>query len=219
MTVLVGQYDSPFVRRAAAALHHHAIPFERRPLSVFADFEAVRAINPLGKVPALILDGGETLFDSRAIVEHAEEVGGGAPLRPADPAARREMLRLEAVGIGLAEKGYERGIEVSRRAPGAQDPAWMARLETQIASALDWLEARAHGEFLVGGSMSRADLAVAIALTYLAEKLPSLCPPGRRPRLERHREAMEASPPFAAAPFARQEALATGWRPETEARP
>ncbi|MEL6266318.1 MAG: glutathione S-transferase N-terminal domain-containing protein, partial [Pseudomonadota bacterium] len=51
--ILVGQYDSPFVRRVAIALHHYGLPFERRVLSVFLDFDALLAIHPAGKVPAL----------------------------------------------------------------------------------------------------------------------------------------------------------------------
>ena len=67
--ILVGQYDSPFVRRVAVTLHHYGMPFERQVLSVFADAAAVRAVNPLGQVPALRLDDGETLFDSAAILD------------------------------------------------------------------------------------------------------------------------------------------------------
>ena len=136
------------------------MPFERRVLSVFQDFDAMLAINPLGKVPALILFGGDYLYDSRAIIEFLE---GIAPLdrrlTPSREAHRRNMLGVEAVGIGLAEKTYERAIEFSRRSPGAQDPVWVERLERQIESALLWLEALPHSEWLVGKKMTRADLA------------------------------------------------------------
>ena len=53
--ILVGQFDSPFVRRVAVALNHYGLPYERNVLSVFRDFEAMLAVNPLGKVPSLIL--------------------------------------------------------------------------------------------------------------------------------------------------------------------
>lgn len=213
--ILVGQYDSPFVRRVAIALHHYGLPFERQVLSVFQDFAAMLTVNPLGKVPTLILDDGETLYDSRAIIEYLE---GVAPLdrrlRPADPALGREMLRLEAVAIGLAEKFYERGIEFARRAPGTQDPAWIERLERQIESALLWLEERAGSPWLVGAAMTRADLALVVAATFAAEKQPQLYQSASRPRIESHRQRCEALPVFAAAAYSASEALATGWRPE-----
>ena len=135
--ILVGQYDSPFVRRVAIALNHYGMPFERRVLSVFQDFDTLLAVNPLGKVPALILPGREHIYDSRAIVEYLEGIAPSARrLTPSNAGQRREMLRIESVGLGLAEKTYERGIEFSRRSPGKQDPAWVARLEQQIGSAL-----------------------------------------------------------------------------------
>ncbi len=173
------------------------------------------SVNPLGKVPALILSGGEPIYDSRAIVEYLESIAPAARrLTPSDAGQRREMLRIEAVGLGLAEKTYERGIEFSRRSPGTQDPAWVARLETQIGSALSWLEALTPADWLVGSRMTRADLAVTVAATYVREKLPQLYGPGAFPRLEGHRQKCEALAPFAAAPYSAAEALATGWRPE-----
>ena len=215
MIQLVGQYDSPFVRRAAVALHHHRIPFERRVLSVFQDFEEMLGVSPLGKVPVLILEDRREIFDSRAIIEYLESQGNGdLSLTPRNPADYLDMLRIEAVGIGLAEKTYERSIEFSRRAPGSHDPAWIARVERQIASALAWLEDRTCGELFIGGRLSRADLAVAVATTYLAQKLTRQFDTKRFARLEQHRKLCESMPAFKAAAYSAQEALATAWRPE-----
>lgn len=215
--ILVGQFDSPFVRRVAIALNHYGMPFERRVLSVFQDFAAILTLNPLGKVPVLILHEGDHLYDSRAIIEYLE--GIAAPdrrLTPTEEADQREMLRVEAVGVGLAEKIYERGIEFARRSPGTQDPLWIGRLERQIKSALQWLEAVAHSEWLVGGKITRADLAVAVAATYVAEKLPQLFHATRFPQLDAHRQRCESLPVFLAAAYSATEAMATGWRPETQ---
>ena len=70
--ILYGQYDSPFVRRVAVAMNHYGMPFERRVLSVFQDFEAMLAVNPLGKVPVLEFDDGAVLADSRAILDYLD---------------------------------------------------------------------------------------------------------------------------------------------------
>lgn len=219
--ILYGQYDSPFVRRAAVALNHYGYSFERRVLSVFQDFDAMLAVNPLGKVPALQLDTGELIFDSRAIIEYLDGIAD--PDRRLIPgsdngndALRREVLRIEAVGIGLAEKTYERGIEFSRRAPGKHDPDWIARLERQILSALAWIEERVQADWMVGDSMTRADLAVVMAATYLAEKLPDLYDRNRLGNLEAHRVRCEAIAAFREAAYSATEAHATGWRAETD---
>jgi glutathione S-transferase len=73
---LVGVNRSPFTRRVAITLHIDVIAFEQRPLSGFGDREEVRAANPLGWIPALVLDDGETLVDSNAIIDHRDEVYG-----------------------------------------------------------------------------------------------------------------------------------------------
>lgn len=74
--ILVGQMDSPFLRRVAVTMNFYGIPFERQSLSVFADQKALGAINPLGKVPALVLDDDEVLFDSQMILDYLDETAG-----------------------------------------------------------------------------------------------------------------------------------------------
>jgi len=213
--ILYGQYDSPFVRRAAVALNHYGFRFERQVLSVFQDFEAMLAVNPLGKVPALQLDSGDLLFDSRAIIEYLDSIADPdrrlVPGSDAGNDALRSMLRIEAVGIGLAEKTYERGIEFSRRAPGKHDPDWIARLERQILSALAWIEERVGADWMVGDGMTRADLAVVTAATYLSEKLPDLYSQGRASKLETHRHKCECLPEFKESAYSTDEAQTTGW--------
>jgi hypothetical protein len=84
--------------------------------------------------------------------------------RPHEESRRRQVLRVEVVAVGLAEKAYERGIEFAGRAPGTQDPTWIARLERQIGSTLAWLELQRPAPFLVGPSFSVGDVTAAVAL-------------------------------------------------------
>ena len=72
--ILVGQYDSPFVRRVAITMNFYGLSFERRVLSVFTDFDEMLKVNPLGKVPVLELDNGELLFDSRLIIDYLDRL-------------------------------------------------------------------------------------------------------------------------------------------------
>ncbi len=74
--ILIGQYDSPFVRRVAIALRLYGMPFEHRPWSVFGDADALAAYNPLKRVPTLVLDDGDVLIDSAIILDWLDEVAG-----------------------------------------------------------------------------------------------------------------------------------------------
>src|SRR5512144_2284116 len=96
---LVGQLDSPFVRRVAVSMTLLGMPFERDRSSVFGNFEDVSRINPLGRVPALILDDGTVLVDSTAILDWLDaEVGPARALMPSPGAARIACWRLVAPG-------------------------------------------------------------------------------------------------------------------------
>src|SRR6187397_2062128 len=70
--ILIGQYDSPFVRRVGIALTLYGLPFEHRPWSVFGDAEKVRQYNPLVRVPTLVLDDGLALVESGVILDYLD---------------------------------------------------------------------------------------------------------------------------------------------------
>src|SRR5499427_1644563 len=73
---LIGQYDSPFVRRVAIAMRLYGIAFEHRPWSTFGDAELIAPYNPLRRVPTLVLDSGEALIESTAILDYLDETVG-----------------------------------------------------------------------------------------------------------------------------------------------
>jgi glutathione S-transferase len=200
--ILFGQYDSPFVRRVAVTMQHYGMACERQPLSVFGDFAELRKTNPLGKVPALALAGGELIFDSSFILDYLDEcVGPELALTPAYGPARREVLRVTAIALGLAEKSVELRGETVRRPLQVRHRPALDRLEAQIAGSLEWLEAEAGGEWLCGGAISQADVTTAVAITNLAAKLPELYDAGRFPELHALSERCETLPAFQAAPY------------------
>ena len=96
--LLIGVNRSPFTRRVAITLNVYGIPFEQRALSGFGNREEVRAANPLGRIPALVFDDGETLIDSGAIIDH---LGAMIPSAGAD---RRTVLKVTAMMIGRVRK-------------------------------------------------------------------------------------------------------------------
>ena len=212
--ILVGQYDSPFVRRVAVTLNLYGLPFARQPLSVFKDFDAVLALNPFGKVPVLTLDDGENLFDSRAILDYLDGLvePGRRLLPPAEP-ERRRVLRVETVAVGLCEKLYELTYEFARREAGKQDLGVVARTERQVRSALDWLEALRPSPWLHGASLTRADVTAAVAVTYLREKQGGFVSRSKHPMVQALCDRCEATGEFRDAAYSAVEAARSGWRP------
>jgi glutathione S-transferase len=90
--ILIGQYDSPFVRRVGIALRLYGLGYERRPWSTFGDADRIAPLNPLRRVPTLVLDDGEVLIESGAILDHLDELAGPPRALMADsgtPAATR----------------------------------------------------------------------------------------------------------------------------------
>ncbi|MFQ5764567.1 MAG: glutathione S-transferase family protein [Rhodospirillales bacterium] len=200
--ILIGQMDSPFARRVAVTLNHYRLAFERRALSVFADQADVRGINPLGRVPALVLDSGETLIDSQMILDHLDEVAGPErALTPASGPDRRRVLRVVAVALGVAEKVVALNVETKRRASGTTDPRVVERFEGQAASALQWLDGIEPDPWFLGERLTQADVTATATLTHLAERRPEMFPADRYPALAALRTRAEALPAFQAAPF------------------
>src|SRR5258705_11173465 len=104
--ILIGQYDSPFVRRVAIALRLYGVPFEHRPWSTFGDGEKIAPYNPLRRVPTLVLDGGEALIESTAILDYLDEVAGpDKAMIAARGPERRRGLEICALARGLGGQG------------------------------------------------------------------------------------------------------------------
>jgi len=211
--ILVGQFDSPFVRRVAITMIQYGLPFERKILSVFTDFEKMLAVNPLGKVPVLQLDNGENIFDSRMIIDYLDRlVPENIRLIPSNTEIRIQVLRAEAIALGLAEKCYERGIEFSRRHPDKVDLDWAERLQRQIVSALGWLESQNPDPWLCGEVITQADISCAVAYTFLREKQQINLSPDAYPVLEAHCNRCETLPEFKMSAYSAREAARSGWK-------
>lgn len=193
--ILIGQYDSPFVRRVGIALRLYGLAFEHRPLSAFGDAAEVGRLNPLMRVPALILTDGMVLTDSHLILDHLDSLVE-SPLAPRKEPERRQVLRITALGTGVAEKAVS--LFYDRVLHDAPSPAWQKRCTAQIHSALAALQAERflhHGQWWFGPVPTHADIAVACAWRFIAEALPDL-DRSPYPALASHAEACEALPVF-----------------------
>ncbi|MDP9084088.1 MAG: glutathione S-transferase family protein [Pseudomonadota bacterium] len=173
--ILIGMFDSPFVRRVAVSMNLLGIPFQHRNWSVGRDFQRIQQFNPLGRVPTLVQSNGETLIESSAILDFLDE--GAAPgraLTPRSGSSRREALRIMAVATGAAEKGVAQVYETAFRPAEKRYAPWMERCHTQMHAALAELErmsqARA-GAWLVGDRMTQADITSTCVYTFLVDAL------------------------------------------------
>ncbi len=186
--ILIGQYDSPFVRRVAIALKLYELPYEHWPWSTFGDADKIAEYNPLRRVPTLVLHSGEVLIESMAILDYLDEwVGPGKAM----------ILEICALATGLADKAvsllYERVLRKK------ESKVWVERCEMQIGGVLDALEkARAAiaKPFWFGEQIGHGDIAVACVLRFTGEAHPQLFDATRYPALAAHAAHCEALPAF-----------------------
>ncbi len=173
--ILIGMFDSPFVRRVAVSMNFLQMPFEHRNWSVGKDFELIRQFNPLGRVPALVQPDGDTMIESAAILDFLDEAAG--PERALLPRAgelRREALRIIAIAVGGAEKGVTQVYETAFRPPEKRYRPWVERCHTQTHAALGELDrlCQVRGdEWLIGSRITQADITATCVYTFLSDAL------------------------------------------------
>jgi len=198
--ILIGQYDSPFVRRVAIAMTLYEIRFEHRPWSTFGDQQKVQAYNPLARVPTLVLDDGVVLIESHMILDYLDEqVGAERALFPVSGVARRDALKVAALATGLADKAV--GLFYEQRMHAQVSETWVERCRTQIlgvAQALQVDRSQRTGAYWFGERAGHADIAVAAVWRFLNEAHPGLLDAQQFPALAQHAQRLEATPAFQA---------------------
>jgi glutathione S-transferase len=196
--ILIGQYDSPFVRRVGIALRLYDISFEHWPWSGFGDADKIQAYNPLIRVPTLILDDGEVLIESHAMLDYLDSlVPAGRAMFPALEPARHKALKLAALASGLADKAVSLFYE--KRLHTELSEVWVSRCQSQIAAAMTALEADRAGKttrFWLGDDISHVDIVVTTALRFITDAHPGLVSMAMYPALAAHTAMTEALPVF-----------------------
>ena len=196
--ILLGQYDSPFVRRVAITLHHYGLSFEHRPWSVWGDAEKIAQYNPLRRVPTLLLEDGSALVETFAIIDYADEqVAAERALLPASGQVRRDGLRVAALSAGIADKA----VSLLYSTLDLMQPSalWSARCRQQIEDTLNVLEAERavrSTPFWFGDTLSHADIALSCAYRFSSEAHPGLIDPNALPNLTAQANRCEALPEF-----------------------
>jgi glutathione S-transferase len=160
---------SPFARKVHVVARERGLidrltlqpvaPLPTKPVAELAQ------ANPIGKVPALLLDDGSALYDSRVIAEYFDSIGtAGTPLFPASGAARWTALRRQALGDGIMDAGVSIRYERAVRPPERLFPDWVEGQRKKILQSLDVLEQEARSLF---GEPTIGHVAIACALGYL----------------------------------------------------
>jgi glutathione S-transferase len=196
----IGQYDSPFVRRTAIAMRLYGISFEHRPWSTFGDAEKIRPYNPLLRVPTLVLDSGDVLIESLAILDYLDgQMPPAERMFPQEEPARHKALKLASLAAGISDKAVALYYEQNLHGEGAISALWVERCRGQIEGALAVLEkkrAAAGSGYLFGDRIGHADVTVACMLRHLREAHSEFEPLDGLPALKDHAEQMEALPVF-----------------------
>ncbi len=193
--ILIGQYDSPFVRRVGIALTLYGIPFRQEPWSVFGDADKIRRYNPLTRVPTLVLDDGECLIESHMILDHLDlVVGAGRALFPVTEPERRRALKVAALATGVGDKAVSLFYELKLHDKASD--IFVARCQRQIREGLAVLEECHQPRLAADGLPGHAEIAIACVWRFLSEAHSRLIAPAEFPRLAALAERLEALPAF-----------------------
>lgn len=174
---LIGAITSPYVRKVRVVLSEKKLDYQFEAENVWADDTQINASNPLGKVPCLILDGGEAVFDSRVIAEYLDGLSPVGKLIPASGRERLEVKTWEALADGLLDACILARLEATwpHRTPDQRSQAWIDRQMGKVDQALAAMaKGLADTPHCCGTHLSLADVAVGCALGYLDFRFPDL---------------------------------------------
>lgn len=195
---LIGSYTSPYVRKVRIVLAEKKLDYQFALEDVWGS-EAILAANPLGKVPCLVLDGGEAIFDSRVIVEYVDTLSPVGKLIPASGRERVEVRTWEALADGLLDASILARMEMhwAGRTEAQRCPAWAERQMTRVTTALRAMSrGLADKPHCSGIHFTLADIAVGCALGYLDFRYPAIDWRTDYPNLARLYDKLSARPSF-----------------------
>lgn len=174
---LIGSVPSPYVRKVRVVLAEKKLDYEFVQEDVWASDSTITSSNPLGKVPCLVMEGGEALFDSRVIVEYLDTLSPVGKLIPPSGRERTEVKTWEALADGLLDAAITARLEAHwpGRSEAERSQTWIDR---HLAKVHDSLAAMSQGlgdkPHCCGTHLNLADLAVGCALGYLDFRFPHI---------------------------------------------
>jgi glutathione S-transferase len=190
---LIGAITSPYVRKVRVVMAEKKLDYSFVQDNVWSADTKIAESNPLGKVPCLVMEGGEALFDSRVIVEYLDTLSPVGKLIPSVGRERAEVKTWEALADGLLDAAILARLEATwdGRTKTQRSQVWIDR---QLGKVNDSLKAMARGlgdkPFCFGIHMSLADIAVGCALGYLDFRFPQIDWRGGHPNLGKLQEKL-----------------------------
>ncbi|KQP20703.1 glutathione S-transferase N-terminal domain-containing protein [Pseudorhodoferax sp. Leaf265] len=197
---LIGSLASPYVRKVRIVMAEKKLDYQFVDEDVWADATTIARSNPLGKVPCLVMEGGEAVFDSRVIVEYLDTLSPVGRLIPTQGRERAEVKTWEALADGVMDAGVLARLEAgwAHRAEGERSQAWIDR---QLGKVNAGLKAISQGlgdkPYCSGIHLSLSDIAVGCALGWLEFRFPDIAWRNTHPNLARLQDKLMQRASFA----------------------
>ena len=195
---LIGSLTSPYVRKVRIVMAEKKLDYQFELEDVWAN-DAILKSNPLGKVPCLVMEGGEAVFDSRVIVEYLDTRSPVSRLIPEASRERIEVRTWESLADGMLDAAILARMERTwvGRAEGERSQAWIDRQLGKVDASLAAVStALADRPWCSGIHMTLADIAVGCALAYLDFRFPDIAWRSEHPQLARLADKLNARPSF-----------------------
>ncbi len=196
---LLGSNTSPYVRKVRIVMVEKKLDYVMVLEDVWAADTTISHTNPLGKVPCLVMEGGEALFDSRVIVEYLDTLSPVGKLIPSVGRERAEVKTWEALSDGVLDAAILARSEATwaGRTPGERSQAWIERQMGKIHVSLKAMsKGLADKPYCAGIHLSLADIAVGCALGYLDFRFPEIDWRADYPNLHKLHDKLMLRPSF-----------------------
>ena len=195
---LIGAVTSPYVRKVRIVMAEKKLDFELVLADVWNSDEILQS-NPLGKIPCLVMEGGEAVFDSRVIVEYLDTLSPVGKLIPTAGRERAEVRTWEALADGVLDAAILARLEATwaGRTAAQRSQAWIDRQLSRVDAALVAMSSGLGDKpWCVGNHMTLADIAVGCAVGYLSFRFPQIDWRDRHPNLARLYDKLSTRPSF-----------------------
>ena len=197
---LIGSNTSPYVRKVRVVMAEKKLDYDYVLEDVWAASTQIALTNPLGKVPCLIMEGGEVISDSRVIVEYFDTLSPVGKLIPTVGRERAEVKTWEALADGVLDAAILARLEATwgGRTDAQRCQAWIDRQLGKVDAALKAMsKGLAEKSYCVGIHLSLADIAVGVALGYLDFRAPVINWREQHPNLHKLQDRLMQRPSFA----------------------
>ena len=195
---LIGSLTSPYVRKVRIVFLEKKVDIDLELENVWAADTKIALNNPLGKVPCLLLDDGEVLYDSRVIAEYADTLSPVGKLIPVGSRERATVKTWEALADGIEDASILSRLETTLRPLEQQSPAWLERQMDKINTGLSQMSKElGENTWCHSNQMTLADIAVGCALGFLLLRFPNIAWQAQYPNLDALYQKLMQRPSFA----------------------